>query len=53
MQKREAGKNYISLLSEAADEPRTAGVPAAADHGIRDYVASLVAALLNRRNEAR
>ena len=50
-QKREAGKNYIGLLSDELEEPRA--MPSAADHRITDYVLGLMAALFRRRREAR
>ena len=52
-QKREAGKNYIGLLSDELEEPHAAAVPSAADHHITDYVLGLMAALFRRRREAR
>ena len=50
-QKREAGKNYIGLLSDELEEARA--VPSATDHHIKDYVLGLMAALFRRRREAR
>jgi hypothetical protein len=49
-QKREAGKNYIGLLSDELEEPRV--VPSD-DHRIKDYVLELMTALFRRRREAR
>jgi len=52
-QKRETGKNYIGLLSDETEEPRAAEVrPATARH-MRAYVLGLMAAVFNRRSEAR
>jgi hypothetical protein len=51
-QKREAGKNYIGLLSDDFEAPHAAALPAA-DRPIRNYVLGLMANLLNRRGEAR
>jgi hypothetical protein len=52
-QKREAGKNYIGLLSDELEAPHAAALPAAADRPIRDYVLGLMANLFNRRGKAR
>jgi hypothetical protein len=52
-QKRETGKNYISLLSDEAEEPRTAEVLPAIDRRMRAYVLGLVATMFRRRSEAR
>jgi hypothetical protein len=49
-QKREAGKNYIGLLSDELEEPHAA---AATDHRIKDYVRGLMAALFRHRRDAR
>ena len=52
-QKRETRKNYIGLLSDETEEPRTTEVrPTAARH-MRAYVLGLMAAMFNRRSEAR
>ena len=53
MQKREARKNYIGLLSDELEAPHAAALPAAADRPIRNYVLGLMANLFSRRGEAR
>jgi hypothetical protein len=50
-QKREAGKNYIGLLSDEIDEPR-AEIRPATDRRMKAYVLGLVAAMFGRRGEA-
>jgi hypothetical protein len=52
-QKREAGKNYIGLLSDELEAPHVVALSAAADRPIRNYVLDLMANLLNRRSKAR
>ncbi len=52
-QKRNAGKNYIGLLSDELEAPRAAALPAAADRPIRNYVLGLMAHLFGRRRQAR
>jgi hypothetical protein len=52
-QKREAGKNYIGLLSDELEGPYTAASPADGDRPIRNYVLGLMANLLSRRGKAR
>jgi hypothetical protein len=52
-QKRETGKNYIGLLSDETEEPRTADVEPAIDRRMRAYVLGLMAAMFRRRSEAR
>jgi len=52
-QKREAGKNYIGLLSDDLETPRGAIRPADSDRPIRNYVLGLMATWLNRRGNAR
>ena len=52
-QKREAGKNYIGLLSDELEAPYAGALPAAADRPIRNYVLGLVVNLFSRRGEAR
>jgi hypothetical protein len=51
-QKREAGKNYIGLLSDEFEAPYAAVLPAA-DRPIRNYVLALMASFFSRRGEAR
>jgi len=51
-QKREAGKNYIGLLSDEFEAPYAAVLPAA-DRPIRNYVLALMVNLLSRRGNAR
>jgi len=51
-QKREAGKNYIGLLSDEFDAPHAAAMPADADRPIRNYVLGLMANLLSRRGKS-
>jgi len=50
-QKREAGKNYIGLLSDELEEPRAAAMPAA-DFRIKDYFWGLITAWFSRHREA-
>lgn len=50
-QKREAGKNYIGLLSDEFEAP--AASPTAADRPIRNYVLGLMTSLFRRRGHAR
>jgi|tagenome__1003787_1003787.scaffolds.fasta_scaffold20936410_1 hypothetical protein len=52
-QKREAGKNYIGLLSDELEAPYTAASSNDGDRSIRNYVLSLMANLLGRRGKAR
>jgi hypothetical protein len=51
--KRETGKNYIGLLSDETEQPRTAEVRPAVDRRMRAYVLGLMAAIFRRRREAR
>lgn len=51
-QKREAGKNYIGLLSDELEAPQAAAL-SAADRPIRNYVLGLMANLFSRRREVR
>jgi hypothetical protein len=51
-QKREAGKNYIGLLSDAFEAQHAAEAQAAVDRRIRDHVIRLMAAIWKRRSEA-
>jgi hypothetical protein len=51
-QRRETGKNYIGLLSDEAEELRAADAKAAA-YSVKEYVLGLMAAMFNRRSEAR
>ncbi len=51
-QKRETGKNYIGLLSEAIEEPRGTDL-ASIDRFIRECVAGLMAAMLRHRSKPR
>ncbi|MBN8986794.1 MAG: hypothetical protein J0H42_01010 [Rhizobiales bacterium] len=54
MQKRETGKNYISLLSNEGEEPRAVELQSAADRRMKEFFRSLMAAMFNRRrSEAR
>lgn len=48
-QKREAGKNYIGLLSDDLEAPLGATHPTDSDRPIRNYVRGLMANWLNRR----
>ena len=53
-QKREAGKNYIGLLSEVSEEQRALEAPSTADRRMKEYFAGLVAAMFKRnRGDAR
>lgn len=52
-QKREAGKNYIGLLSDDLEAPHGATYPADSDRPIRNYVLGLMANWLGRRGNAR
>jgi len=53
-QKRETGKNYISLLSDEVEEQRAATAQSATDRRIKAYFLGLMAAMFNRhRSEAR
>jgi len=52
-QKREAGKNYIGLLSEEAEEPRAVDAPSLATRRMRDYLLGLMAMMSCSRREAR
>jgi hypothetical protein len=52
-QKREAGKNYIGLLSDELEAPHAAASPTDGDRPIRNYVLGLMANLLSRRGKAR
>ena len=47
-QKREAQKNFIAILSEAADEQRVADRPVKPDRPARRGFLGLLAAVLNR-----
>ncbi|MDI1263757.1 MAG: hypothetical protein PS018_10920 [bacterium] len=51
-QKRETGKNYIGLLNDEVAEPQADDISPAA-HRVKNYVLGLMAAVLNRRGEAR
>ena len=48
-QKRETGKNYIGLLNDELDEQRAV----AAHRRIKEYFLGLMAAMFNRRRDAR
>ena len=52
-QKRETSKNYIGLLSDEAEEQRSAEFASATGPRMATYVLGLVAAMLARRREAR
>jgi hypothetical protein len=52
-QKHETGKNYIGLLREETEEQRVAYLSPAATSPILDQIFGLVAAMFNRRSEAR
>ena len=52
-QKREAGKNYIGLLSDDLETPHPASAPGDSDRPIRNYVLALMASFFSRRGEAR
>lgn len=52
-QGRETGKNYIGLLSDDAEELRAAEEKAAAARSVRVHILGLMAAVFNRRSEAR
>jgi len=52
-QKRETGKNYIGLLRDEIDEPRAVEAQHAIDRRMKAYVFGLMAAMFNRRSEAR
>ena len=53
-QKREAGKNYIGLLSDDLEEQCAAEMRSGNDRRLTAYVLGLMAAMFNqRRNEAR
>jgi hypothetical protein len=52
-QKREAGKNYIGLLSDELEAPHAAALPVEADRPIRNYVLGLMTNLFSRRGKAR
>ncbi|WP_157088115.1 hypothetical protein [Bradyrhizobium jicamae] len=52
-QKRETGKNYIGLLHEETEERRVAELSPEATYTVLDQLLSLVAAMFNRRSEAR
>ncbi len=51
--KREARRNYIALVSDEPEQPRAAAVRPISRGRIRDYVLSLMAALLGRGRDAR
>jgi hypothetical protein len=52
-QKREAGKNYIGLLSDELEAPYAGALPVDTDRPIRNYVLGLMANFFRRRSEAR
>jgi hypothetical protein len=52
-QKREPRKNYIGVLSDEIEQQRAAEAPATADRRMKDYVLGLMAAVFNRRDQAR
>ncbi len=52
-QKREAGKNYIGLLSDELEAPHAAALPANVDRPIRNYVLGLMANLFSHRGKVR
>jgi hypothetical protein len=51
-QKREPGKNYIGLMVDD-DEPRAAEPTVPPGRGMQRYLLGLVAAVFNRRSDAR
>jgi hypothetical protein len=51
-QKREAGKNYIGLVSEELDAQRATEVQSATDRRMQEYVRGMMATMLSRRNKA-
>jgi hypothetical protein len=51
-QKRETGKNYIGLLRDQIEEPRTAQVQPTIDRRTPAYLLGLMAAMFSRRGEA-
>jgi hypothetical protein len=52
-QKRERGKNYIGLLNDEIEQPRSAELAPATDRRMTAYVLGLMAAMFGRRGEAR
>ncbi len=48
-QKRETGKNYIDIVSDAIEAQCAAEVRSASDRRMSEYFAGLVAAILKRR----
>ena len=53
-QKREAGKNYIGLLSDETEEQRAVEVLSANDRHVKEYFAGLMSAMFKRnRGDAR
>jgi hypothetical protein len=51
-QKRESAKNYIGLITDD-DEQRAVEPTAPSDRRMQDYFLGLVAAVFNRRSDAR
>jgi hypothetical protein len=48
-QERKLRKNYIAILSELAEERRAVAALPKSNRRVKDYVISLVTAVLNRR----
>jgi hypothetical protein len=51
-QKGGSKRNFIAILSDATEEPRTVVSLANSNRRVRDYVLGLMAAMLNRRGDA-
>jgi hypothetical protein len=53
VQERELRKNFIAILSDKTEEQRAIASLAKYDRPVKDYVLSLMAAVLNRHRETR
>jgi hypothetical protein len=52
-QKRELRKNYIGIVSDKTEEQRAVEPQAKSDRLLKDYLRGLLAAALNRDDDAR
>jgi hypothetical protein len=52
-QQRDLRKNYIGLVNDKDEEQCAVESPAKADRGVADYFRALMAAVRNRRGDAR
>jgi len=53
VQQRDLRKNYIGLVTDKAEEQRAVELQAKADHRVKDYFRTLMAAVRNHHGDAR